>query len=94
MSLVFVVFCVGSGPYDALITLSEESYRVYFCPVVCDLETLSMRRSRPDLDRCVTKNLSVNLLTTFASVTLISKRRRILSWDHYYLQLLWSFGVL
>ena len=40
-ALVFVVFCVGSGFCDELITRSEESYRVCVCVclVVSDLET-------------------------------------------------------
>ena len=32
---VFVVFCVGSGRCDELITRSEESYRVCVCLCVC-----------------------------------------------------------
>jgi hypothetical protein len=35
-SLVFTVWCVGSGFCDELIGFSEESYQMY----VCDLETL------------------------------------------------------
>jgi hypothetical protein len=33
--LVCVVFCVGSGLCDGLITRSEESYRLYVCVCVC-----------------------------------------------------------
>jgi hypothetical protein len=52
---VFVVCCVGSGLCDKLITRSEESYRVCVCVAVCDLETTTMRRSRPELSCCANK---------------------------------------
>ena len=34
-SVVFVVCCVGSSPYEGLITCAEESYRVCVCVCVC-----------------------------------------------------------
>ena len=42
---VFFLYCVlsGRGICDELITCPEESYRLQ-CVVVCDLETLRMRR--------------------------------------------------
>jgi hypothetical protein len=39
------VCCVASGLCDELITRPEESYRVW---CVCDLETLTVRLSRPE----------------------------------------------
>jgi hypothetical protein len=43
---VFVVYCVGSGLCDELITCSEESYLVCVCVcvgrIVCDTETSTM----------------------------------------------------
>jgi hypothetical protein len=44
---VFVVFGVGSVLCDGLFTRPEESYRVFL--MVCDLETSTVSRSRPDL---------------------------------------------
>jgi hypothetical protein len=42
--------CVsGRGLCDGLITRSEESYRLCVCLIVCDLETCTVRRPRPDL---------------------------------------------
>jgi hypothetical protein len=48
--------CVLSGRRlcDELITRPEESYRLW-CFIVCDLETSSMRRPWPTLDRRATK---------------------------------------
>jgi hypothetical protein len=52
---VFVVSCVGSGLCVELVTRSEESYRVCVCVcvcvslIVCDIETTTLRRSRPEL---------------------------------------------
>jgi len=49
---VCVECCVlsGRGLCDGLITLPEESYRLW-CVVVCDLETSRMRRPWPALGR-------------------------------------------
>jgi len=33
MDVVFVVFCVGSGLYDGLVTRSDECDRVYVCVI-------------------------------------------------------------
>jgi hypothetical protein len=44
----------GRGLCDKLITLPEESYRLW-CVVVCDLETARMRRPGPALGRSATK---------------------------------------
>jgi hypothetical protein len=52
---MFGVCCVGSGLCDELITRSEESYRVYVCLIVRDLETSTMRRPRPELGCCATE---------------------------------------
>jgi len=43
------------GLCDELITLPEESYRLW-CIVVCDLETSKMRRPWPTLGRSATEN--------------------------------------
>jgi len=43
----------GRGLYDELITRPEESYRLW-CIVVCDLETLRMRRPWTALGRSAT----------------------------------------
>jgi len=40
---------VGTNLCDELITHSEESYRVYVCVCVSDLETSTIRRSRSEL---------------------------------------------
>jgi len=37
-SVVVVVFCVGSGPCDELVTSSEESYRLCVCVILCDIQ--------------------------------------------------------
>jgi len=50
---VFVVFCVGSGLCDGLITSSEESYWlcvcVCMCLIVCDIETSTTEPPRPNM---------------------------------------------
>jgi hypothetical protein len=48
---MFVMCCVGSGLCDGLISRSEESYSVCVCVclIVCDLETLTVRRPRSEL---------------------------------------------
>ena len=48
MFVVCVVMLSGRGLCDELITRPEESYRLC-CVVVCDLETLRMRRPWPAL---------------------------------------------
>ena len=60
-SIVFVLCYVGSGLCDELITRSE-------CACVCDLETSTMRRPRPELDCCATKS---------------EKGRCFVQYDHY-----------
>jgi len=58
---VFVLYCVGSGPCDELITRSEESYRVCVSNCVYDLESSTVQRPRPELGFCATeKNLRVD----------------------------------
>ena len=51
-SLVFVVCCVGSGLWDGLIIRSGEYYRVCVCVcvclIVCDLDTATLWRPRPE----------------------------------------------
>ena len=46
---VCCVCCVGSGPYDELITHTEESTG-FVCVIVRDLETRTMRRPKLGLD--------------------------------------------
>jgi hypothetical protein len=50
--------CVLSGRslWEELITRPEESYRLCVCLIVCDLETSTVRRSRPELGCCATGN--------------------------------------
>jgi len=49
-SIVFVMYCVGSGPCDELIARTEEFYRFCVCVcvreslIVCDLRASLMRR--------------------------------------------------
>jgi hypothetical protein len=50
----------GRGLCDELITRPEESYRLW-CAVVCDLETLRMKRLRPALGRSATGKRAWNL---------------------------------
>jgi len=47
-SLAIVLCCVGSSLCDELITRSGESYRVCACLIVCNLETSTMKRPKPD----------------------------------------------
>jgi hypothetical protein len=47
-SLVFVDCCDDSGLCDDMIIHWEESYRFCWCLIVCDLETSTMRWSRPE----------------------------------------------
>ena len=51
MDVLCCVCCVGSGLYDGLITLTEESYRVCVCVclIVCDLETSTKSGSGTEL---------------------------------------------
>jgi hypothetical protein len=49
MSVVFVVFCVGSSLCDEVITHSEESSCVCMCLIVCDKESSRMWRPRSKL---------------------------------------------
>jgi len=57
LCLLFVVCCAGSGLCDELITRSEESYCMCVCVflTVFDLETSTVKRSRPELDCSDTK---------------------------------------
>jgi len=48
----------GRGLCDELITRPEESYRLC-CVIVCDLETLRIRRPWPALGRSVTKRIYI-----------------------------------
>jgi hypothetical protein len=52
---VLVLCCVGSGLCDELITLSEASYRVYMCRIMCDLKSSTVRRPKPELGCCTTE---------------------------------------
>ena len=57
MSLEFVVCSVGSGLCDELTpfrgVIPTVCVCVCVCPVVCDLETSTMRRPWPELGCCV-----------------------------------------
>jgi hypothetical protein len=46
---------VDSGLCDELITLSEESYRVCVCLILCDLEKSTLRCPMIDLGCCPTE---------------------------------------
>jgi hypothetical protein len=50
---LFVARCVGSDLCDEQIIRSE-GYCLIVC--VCDLETITMRRPRPELGCCATEN--------------------------------------
>jgi hypothetical protein len=57
----------GRGLCNELITLPEESYRLW-CVVVCDLETSRMRRPWPGLGRSATaKNIYIYISNTNCS---------------------------
>jgi hypothetical protein len=45
----------GRGLCDELITRSEECYRLCVCLIVCDVETSTVRRPRPELGCCATR---------------------------------------
>jgi hypothetical protein len=53
LSLVSVCALSGRGLCNQLIIRSDESYRVWRV-YLCDLETSTMSRPRPELDCCVT----------------------------------------
>lgn len=61
-SIVFVVWCVGSGSATGWSLVQSSSA---LCVSVCDLGTLAMRRRRPELFCCVTdkKLISISSLT-------------------------------
>ena len=65
--IVFCDCCVlsGRGLCDELITRPDESYRLW-CVVVCDLETLKMRRSWSALGRSATGKKKHNYMKIFA----------------------------
>jgi hypothetical protein len=66
LSLLFVVCCVGSALWNELITHSKESYRARACVclILCDTETSTMRRIRPELCCCAIEGR--NYETAFA----------------------------
>jgi hypothetical protein len=53
---MFVVCCTGTGIYGEVITLSENSYGM----CVGDVETLTMRRPRPELGPCGTERIYID----------------------------------
>ena len=67
----------GTGLCDELITLPEESYRLW-CVVVCDQETSRMRRPWPALGRSTTKKKLKSRLYK-ASIDL-----NYLNWKHFF----------
>ena len=70
--------CVLSrrGLCDELITLPEESYRLW-CVVVCDLETSRMKRPWPALGRSSTGKENRVSILQFSSSCLLSKHVRL-----------------
>jgi hypothetical protein len=59
VSCVNSVSCVGSGLCEGLISRTEGSYRVCVCLIVCDVETLTIRRPKPALGCCATEKIVV-----------------------------------
>ena len=81
---VFVVCCVCSGLCDELITRSEESYQRCVCVCVCvggeglcDLETTTMRRPRPELIYCATEKNRDYFLSNGGISTIPSVQRSL-----------------
>ena len=54
------VLCRYWPPSDALIARLEESYTVCACLIVCEIETLTLRRPRPGLG-CFATELNLKL---------------------------------
>ena len=83
---VCCVCCVfsGRGLCDELIPRPEESHRLW-CVVVCDLETLKMRRPWPALGRSVTgkkgKNIYILIYLFLFNLTIFIVAPCI-SWSH------------
>ena len=50
--LCLLCVCIGSGLCDELITRSGESYGVFVCLIICDLETSKMGPRRTELGCC------------------------------------------
>jgi len=69
-SVVFVESCAGSCLCNGLIAPSEECHRVCVT-YLCDLETLTKRRSRPELRFCFTEGH--NTLQTLRITKLLIK---------------------
>jgi len=65
----------GRGLCDELITRPEEAYQLY-CVIVCVLETSKMRKPRPALGRCATKQLKFLLI----KCNVIHVQSRIMRW--------------
>ena len=55
------VCLIGGDLCDELINSPEDSYRAYMS--VCDLETSTMRRPRPDLGCCTIKRVISTLIS-------------------------------
>jgi hypothetical protein len=67
--IIVVVYCVSSGFCDGLITGSEEFPTGCLLLIVCDLETTTMGRPRPELSCCATgKNLDYFLSSDGTSI--------------------------
>jgi hypothetical protein len=64
-SLVFVVCCVRCVLCEGLITCSEEPHLM--CMSVCDLETSTVRRLRPDASCCTTGIKTDRTLLSFTN---------------------------
>jgi hypothetical protein len=79
---MFIVWCVGSGLCDELITRSEGSYRVCVCVCVCvrvcvhDVETSATGRPWPDLGCCAIGTKTKVADTLFSRAELLKKSIR------------------
>jgi len=62
---VFCVCCVDSGLCDEVTTCAEEYSTMCICLIVLGLETLRVRRPRPDWGCCPAKKKSGNALKCF-----------------------------
>ena len=91
LTVCMLVPCVlhRQRPPDDITTRSEKSYRVCVCVclfvcvclIVCDLETSTMRRSRPNFGCCVTKNiLKSHLLTVVLCMKIFRTLHFIFLW--------------
>jgi hypothetical protein len=77
-SYMFVVFCVGSGLCDRLITCSEKSTLcLCVCVCVCDLETSPIRGLRAET-ACYTAQNNRRIFNIFLYNAILIKHKFIL----------------